>query len=81
MGSIAIVIPNAIMGEITKEISLSVGESDALKILVPLNRCNVEIPGTASYIINELLDFSVEELKKYVDKSSAPLGNEENEKR
>lgn len=68
MGPIAIVIPNSIMGEITKEMSLAIGESDALKILVPLNRCNVEIPGTTSYSVNELVDLSVEELKKHVEK-------------
>jgi len=47
--------------------SFAVGESDALKILVPLNRCNVEIPGTTAYSVNELVDFSVEELKKHVE--------------
>ena len=67
MGPIAIVIPNSIMGEITQEMSFAVGESDALKILVPLNRCNVEIPGTTAYSVNELVDFSVEELKKHVE--------------
>lgn len=68
MGPIAIVIPNSIMGEITKDMSLAIGESDAMKILVPLNRCNVEIPGTTRFSVNELLDFSVEELKKHLDK-------------
>jgi hypothetical protein len=70
MGPIAIVIPNSIMGEITKEMSFAVGESDALKILVPLNRCKVEIPGTTAYSVNELVDLSVEELRKHVENSS-----------
>lgn len=70
MGPIAIVIPNAIMGEITKEISYAVGASYAMKILVPLNRCNVEIPGTTGYSVNELVDLSVDELKRYVEEQS-----------
>lgn len=65
MGPIAVVIPNSIMGEITQGISLAVGKSDAMKILIPLNRCNVEIPGTARYTVTQLLDSAVEELNKY----------------
>ncbi|HSR04090.1 MAG TPA: DUF3842 family protein [Proteiniclasticum sp.] len=65
MGPIAIVIPNSIMGEITQGISLSVGNSEAMKILIPLNRCNVEIPGTTKYTVAELIDLAVEELRKY----------------
>ncbi len=62
MGPIAVIIPNSIMGEITQSMALAVANSSALKILIPLNRCNVEIPGTTKYNINELLDFAVEEL-------------------
>lgn len=65
MGPIAIVIPNSIMGEITQGISLSVGNSEAMKILIPLNRCNVEIPGTTNYTVAELIDFAVDELRKF----------------
>lgn len=65
MGPIAIVIPNSIMGEITQGISLAVGNSEAVKILIPLNRCNVEIPGTTNYTVAELIDLAVEELRKY----------------
>lgn len=64
MGPIAIMIPNAIMGEITQAMALSVTESKAMKILIPLNRCRVEIPGTSQFNINELLDFALEELVK-----------------
>lgn len=70
MGPIAIVIPNSIMGEITQGISLSIGNSDAMKILIPLNRCNVEIPGTTAYTVGELIDFAIEELGKIQKNSS-----------
>ncbi len=62
MGPIAVIIPNSIMGEITQSMALAVANSSAMKILIPLNRCNVEIPGTTQYNINELLDFAIEEL-------------------
>lgn len=65
MGPIAILIPNSIMGEITPSMATAIGMSDALKILIPLNRCNVEIPGTSQFNINELLDYAVNELLSY----------------
>ena len=67
MGPIAIVIPNSIMGEISPKMAIAIGSSDALKILIPLNRCNVEIPGTKHLNINELLNYAVDELLRYYD--------------
>jgi hypothetical protein len=51
--------------------ALAIGNSPALKILIPLNRCNVEIPGTRNLNINELLDFSVDELLRHYDATKA----------
>jgi hypothetical protein len=65
MGPMAIVIPNSIMGEITPKMAYAVGNSSALKILIPLNKCNVEIPGTKDKKINDLLDSAVDELLLY----------------
>lgn len=71
MGPMAIVIPNSIMGEITPAMAQAIGNSPALKILIPLNRCNVEIPGTRDLNINELLDFSVDELLRHYNATKA----------
>lgn len=65
MGPMAIVIPNSIMGEITPKIAYAVGNSPALKILIPLNKCNVEIAGTENKNISELIDSAVNELLAY----------------
>ncbi len=65
MGPMAIVIPNSIMGEITPKVAYSVGNSDALKILIPINKCNVEIAGTKNENMNDLLDYAVNELLSY----------------
>lgn len=65
MGPLAIVIPNSIMGEITPKMAYAVGTSPALKILIPLSKCNVEIAGTENKNISELLDSAVNELLAY----------------
>lgn len=65
MGPMAIIIPNSIMGEITPRIAYAISSSPALKILIPLNKCNVEIPGIRDIKFNELLDCAVDELLQY----------------
>ena len=67
MGPLAIVIPNSIMGEITPRISYAIGNSAALKILIPINRCNTIIAGTTDKKLNELLEYAVDELLHYYD--------------
>lgn len=65
MGPIAILISNSIMGEITPKIVNAIGTSEALKILIPVNKCNTKIPGTKNKSMNELLEDAVGELLAY----------------
>lgn len=45
VGPIGIVIPNALMGEITPAIAEAVASSDARKILIPVNQSHFDIVG------------------------------------
>ncbi len=45
LGSISIVLANAMMGEVTPRIAEAVASTPALKILLPLSRTGVEIVG------------------------------------
>ncbi len=48
VGPIGIVIPNALMGEITPRIAEAVATTDARKILIPVNQNHFEIAGLDS---------------------------------
>jgi hypothetical protein len=48
VGPIGIVMPNALMGEITPAMAETVASSDARKILVPVNQSHFEIVGLES---------------------------------
>jgi len=48
VGPIGIVIPNALMGEITPRIAEAVAAADARKILIPVNQNHFEIAGLDS---------------------------------
>ncbi len=47
-GVIGIVIANSMMGELTPAMAKAIGESCARKILIPLNKCNIDIVGVKS---------------------------------
>jgi hypothetical protein len=56
MGGVGIIAANAMMGEITPEIAKAVSESDAQKILIPVSKCNIIIPGASGYSVKELIE-------------------------
>lgn len=56
LGSISIVLANAMMGEVTPRIAEAIASAPALKILLPLTRSKVEIVG----LIREPLPHQVE---------------------
>ncbi len=69
IGPVAIIIANAMMGEVTPKMAEAVSSSPAKKILVPLSRENIEIVGTPSIPLPHLIDLLIQEnLKKWLDK-------------
>jgi NAD(P)-dependent dehydrogenase (short-subunit alcohol dehydrogenase family) len=56
VGAIGIIVANSMMGEFTPRMTQAIAESPAKKILVPLNRCNVEIVGTNGEPLPRLID-------------------------
>ncbi len=45
IGSISIIAPNSMLGELTPKMAEAVSESDALKLLIPFTRERIEIVG------------------------------------
>jgi len=59
IGGIGIIAANSMLGEITPKMAEAVSSSDALKILIPIGKCHILIPGSQSYTINELIDKAI----------------------
>ena len=66
MGVIAIIMPNSMMGELTPKMASSIGESDALKILIPTNRCNIKIAMSEEFNIQQSIEYAVMNLQEYL---------------
>jgi len=59
VGPLGVVIPNALMGEITPEIAELVASCDARKILVPVNQSHFEIIGLENRSLVSLIKEAV----------------------
>ena len=65
-GPMGIVIADSLLGEITPAMAVAVGQSPALRILLPVNRCKNLIIGIADTHIATMIKKAAEEIKKAV---------------
>lgn len=66
IGSISIVLANAMMGEVTPKMAEAVSESPAKKILIPLSQENIEIAGLNDLPLPHLIEEIVEKYLLYI---------------
>ena len=60
IGPLGIIIANAMMGEVTPEMSKAIGSSNALKVLIPLTQERVKILGLSGEPLPHLIDQVIE---------------------
>lgn len=63
LGPVGIVIADAMYGEITPAMAAAVGQSNAEKILIPINHCSNYIVGVGNQSMKFLIQEAVEKLK------------------
>ena len=63
VGPIGIVSADSLLGEITPNIAVAVGQSRAVKLLIPLGQCNNQVIGVQDMSMNDLVRSAVERLK------------------
>ena len=62
VGPIGIAIADSLLGEITP--AVAVGQSQAKKILIPVNKCNNIVIGTEDKTTSELIAEAIEKIKE-----------------
>lgn len=60
VGGIGIIAASGMMGEVTPRMARAIAESPATKILIPISRCNIVIPGAESRTASELIALAAE---------------------
>lgn len=64
IGPISIISSNAMMGEITPKIASAISGSDAEKVLLPLQRCSLNVVGVEEMTIKNMLKKLEETISK-----------------
>ena len=63
IGPVGIVIADALLGEITPKMAMAVGQADAVRILIPMNKCANLIAGVPNLNMSLLVADAVEKLR------------------
>lgn len=64
IGPIGIVIADALFGEITPQIATAVGQADAIRILLPLNKCDNLVAGISEVSTAAMLEDVIAKVKR-----------------
>ena len=62
IGPIGIVIADSLHGEITPKMALAVGQSDAVRILLPMNKCDNIVAGTSTLSTSTIIEDAIMQL-------------------
>lgn len=67
LGVASILAANGLLGEVTPAMALAVGESEAVKVLIPMERCHIRVaaePGPVSRYLDRAIELVGEELDR-----------------
>ncbi len=66
VGPIGIAIADSLLGEITPSISTAVGQSNAIRILLPINQCDNQVVGVENYSLSFLIRCCMDQIQKWL---------------
>lgn len=67
VGPIGIVAANSLLGEITPRMALAISDSEAQKILIPMQKCKIAIAGAGQVSLDEAIGKAVEMVCAAID--------------
>ena len=69
LGGIGIIAANSMMGEISPSVANAVAESDAEKILIPISKCNILIPGTSVMNAKDMIEAATDSIAPLLERA------------
>ena len=64
LGPIGILVANGLLGEVTPRMAAALGDCEALKILIPVHKCHIEIAGLADAPVGQYIASAVEKVQR-----------------
>ena len=68
VGPIGILLANALTGEITPRMAQAVGQSDARRVLIPINLCSNLVVGVSEMSMSKLVQAAVDTVRRLTEK-------------
>ena len=68
IGPVGIVIADSLLGEITGQMAVAIGQANAVRILIPINKCDNIIAGVSSLNTKALIDDAISKLRDIIDR-------------
>ena len=66
IGPVGIVSADSLLGEITPIMAVAIGQSRAVKLLIPVSHCDNRVIGVKSLSMGEMVDETIESLREYM---------------
>lgn len=66
IGPIGIVIADSLWGEITPQMTVAVGQADAIRILLPVNKCDNIVAGISDLSTTTILNDVISKIKNII---------------
>ena len=70
VGPVGIAIADSLMGEITPAMAVAVGQSNAIRFLLPMNQCDNQIVGVDNYSLSFLIRECIDLIRKQIEQLS-----------
>lgn len=67
-GAVGIVIADSMWGEITPRMAQAVGQSDARRVLIPINLCSNLVVGVSEMSMSKLVQAAVDTVRRLTEK-------------
>ena len=68
IGPVGIVIADAMLGEVTPQMAVAVGQADAVRILLPVNKCDNIIAGLSELSVTDVLQDMLVKVRNVLEK-------------
>ena len=70
IGPVGIVIADSLFGEVTPGMAVAIGQSEAVRILIPVNKCDNFVAGVTNLSLTALIDDVLLKLESIFDKKA-----------
>ncbi len=64
VGPVGMVIADSLLGEITAKMSVAIGQSNAARVLLPMNQCDNLVAGVENLSTAELIKSAIEQIRR-----------------